>query len=570
MNQILYNTSKTSDKKKIIVVMLVIAIICILICLSTVFAITNKESEKIINNVYVSGIDISNMSKEEAINQIQNNYQTSKTDSIELVLNDKKYYVSANDLGYAPNNIEAIVDEAYNYGRSNNLISDNYTILFSNFNKKEYNLEYGLSDEAYSNIISKIADSNSSLSVDDSYEISGDSVIIRKGQDGIKIDADVLKEYILTAFSNGIAEVDVPVTESASKRVDLNEIYSKVYVAPQDATYVSGEKFDVIVDKTGIDFDLRKVQEDYDLLEDSGELLIHLRQIEPKVKLADLDSILFKDVLSTFSTTYDQTEKNRVQNLNVASERCNSTIVYPGKEFSFHKTIGTRTVANGYASAHSYAGGKVVNSVGGGICQISSTLYNIVLKADLEIVERKAHGMPVAYAEPSLDATIAEGSIDFRFKNNKNYPIKIVSEVKNGTVTMSLLGIKEETGTTIEIESVKLETINYTTTKQNDSTMYVGTSKVIQEPTNGCYSEAYRIEKDSNGNVISRTLISKDKYYPINEIIKVGTKQKQVTPPPTSEVPTEPNEPTTPVIPEEPERDLPPGWDSPESPYGNQ
>lgn len=185
------------------------------------------------------------------------------------------------------------------------------------------------------------------------------------------------------------------------------------------------------------------------------------------------------------------------------------------------------------------------------------------MHADLEVVERKAHGMYVKYAEPSVDATISEGAIDFRFKNNRSYPIKIVSEMKDGTLTMSILGIKEKTDKIIEIESVTLETLPYTTIRENDSTMLKGTTKVVQEPVDGYISEAYRIEKDANGNIVSRTLISKDKYIPTNEIIKVGTKVIEEKPPVVEPDPQPPEEE------KEPERELPPGWDSPESPYGN-
>ena len=159
-----------------------------------------------------------------------------------------------------------------------------------------------------------------------------------------------------------------------------------------------------------------------------------------------------------------------------------------------------------------------------------------------------------------------EGAIDFKFVNNRNYPIKIVSTLNNGTVTMSILGIKEEDDPIIELESVVLETLKYETEYQYDSNMLVGKSVELQEPEDGYLSEAYRIEKDENGNVISRTLISKDKYIPTNRIVKIGTKEPTPVVPEVPEVPEEPD--VSEPEPDEPIRDLPPGWDSPESPYG--
>lgn len=562
MNQILYNTTNTTDKNKVVVFVLIV-LVCIIVCVSTLFAAINLKNTKIFNNVFISGMNVSGKTVDEARTLLEEKIEKYENKAITLKLDESEYNVNVNELGFDAVNVEKALEEAYNYGRSGTFIQNNYTILLSNFRNKEIELEYTLDDEVYDELVARITSANEKVSSDDSYEVSGDSIIVVKGQDGLKIDSDMLEKCIITAATTDSSVIDIPVSESTSGKLDFDKIYSEVHVLPQDASFTSGESFEVIVDKTGVDFDIDSAKEEYNNLKAGETMKIALRVVEPKVKVADLDEQLFKDVLATYSTTYDTTEKNRVKNLQTASDRCNGTIVYPGKEFSFHKTIGTRTVANGYAPAHSFVGGRVVNTVGGGICQVSSTLYNIVLHADLEVVERKAHGMYVKYAEPSVDATISEGAIDFRFKNNRSYPIKIVSEMKDGTLTMSILGIKEKTDKIIEIESVTLETLPYTTIRENDSTMLKGTTKVVQEPVDGYISEAYRIEKDANGNIVSRTLISKDKYIPTNEIIKVGTKVIEEKPPVVEPDPQPPEEE------KEPERELPPGWDSPESPYGN-
>lgn len=567
MNQILYNTSKSSFMTKLLIILL-ITLIGIIVCLSTIFSLTNKDNEAILKNVFVSGVDVSEETKEEAKVLLENKINKYVKKEITLVLDRQEYRIVAEELGFTSENLEAVLDEAYNYGRADNFLKNNYTILFSNFKNKEIALSYALDEKKFNEYMSKIVALNESLVMDDTYVISGEQLIITKGQDGAKIDMETLEEYIVTAIINDISKVDIPIIESKSEKVDLDKIYAEISVEPQNATIISGEKFEIVPEKNGYDFDLENAKYVYSNHAGTGEIVIDLKAVEPDIKVADLDAELFNDTISTFSTPYNQGDTNRVQNLMTASERCNGKILYPGDEFSFHKTVGTRTVANGYAVGNSYAGGKVVTSVGGGICQISSTLYNIVLKADLEIIERKPHGMIVAYAEPSLDATIAEGSIDFRFKNTRKYPIKIFSEVKDGTVTMSILGLKDADEPTIEVKSVILETIPYKTETQNDSTMAKGTRKVVQEPSDGYVSESYKIVKDASGNIISETLITKDRYTPINEIVKVGTKvNKPVTPVVTPPVVTEPEVPVTPPVEEEPDRDLPPGWDSPESPY---
>lgn len=562
MNQILYNASYGARKNRIMIAILVLLIVAV-ICLSTIFAINNKSNENIIKNVFASGIDISLKSQEDAKEMLESKIK--EYGNIKLVLNlgGQDYNIVANDMGFHATNIDEVVTEAYNYGRAGNLVENNYEILFSNFKNKDINLEFDVEDELYSLLIKKLSEASDAVVADDSYEVNENVITITKGQDGQKIDQTVLREYIVTAVVNQVPRIEVPVSESVANPINFEELYNTVCVEPKNAEVIKGDKFEIKVEEKGLAFDISEAKKLYKETEAGESFEITMTETMPEVTVVDLDVDLYTNVLATFTTTYDATEKNRVQNLQTASSRCNDTIINPGEEFSFHKTVGTRTIANGYASAHSYAGGNVVNTVGGGICQISSTLYNIVLKTNnLEILERKAHGMPVAYAEPGLDATIAEGYIDFRFKNNRDYPIKISSKVEDGKVVMSILGLAEENEPIIELKSVKLTTIAAKTITQNDSTMYQGTSKVVQDPVDGCTSEAYRIVKDANGNVISETLLSEDKYIATDKIVKVGTKVKQQE----VVVPVEP-EPTPEPEPE-PDRDLPPGWDSPESPYG--
>ena len=562
MNQILYNTSR---RRNTWLVILLIALIFTIVFLSTIFAFMNKNNDKILKNVFVSGVDVSEVTEDEAKVLVENKVKEYNRKEVTLILNKQEYRVSAEELGFEAENLMLLLDEAYLYGRGDSFLKNNFTIMLSNFQNKNFELVYSLNDELYEIYISKIVAVNDSLVMDDSYVVSGDKLIITKGQDGLKIDTETLEEYIVTAITNDISQVDIPIIESESKKIDLAKIYGDVVVEPKNAEIISGDKFDVVTEVAGLGFDIEKATAEYNAHKGSGDIVITLEKVEPTITVSDLENQLFVNTISTFTTPYDVKDTNRVKNLTTAAERCNGKIVYPGEEFSFHRTIGTRTVANGYAVANSYAGGKVVTSVGGGICQISSNLYNVVLKANMKIVERKNHGMIVAYAEPGLDATIAEGAIDFRFKNTRKYPIKIVASVANGNATVSIMGIQDKDEPIVELKSVVLETIPYKTIRQNDPTMMQGTTKQVQKPSDGYVAEAYKVLKDANGNVISETLLNKDRYTPIDEVIKVGTKVN--TPPP---VVVEPDVPVTPVQPEEPEepdRDLPPGWDSPESPY---
>lgn len=158
-----------------------------------------------------------------------------------------------------------------------------------------------------------------------------------------------------------------------------------------------------------------------------------------------------------------------------------------------------------------------------GICQISSTLYNAVLLANLEILERTNHGYTTDYVKAGTDATVYYGSLDFRFKNNRNYPIKIVCYAKNGIANFQILGLKQDPEYTVKIEANVVGSIPYKTIYQKDSSLPNGTTKVKQNGSNGCKTETYKI-LELNGKVISKTLISRDTYNPHNKIILQGTK----------------------------------------------
>ena len=248
-----------------------------------------------------------------------------------------------------------------------------------------------------------------------------------------------------------------------------------------------------------------------------------------------------------------------------------------GEIFSYNKEVGQRTYANGFKDAHIFSGGKVVDGLGGGICQVSSTLYNAILAVDgIEIVERKNHMMYPEYVKPSLDATVVWGSIDFRFKNTRETPIKIVATVKNGVATTTIYGKKTVNEPIIELQSVIEKTIEYTTVTEYDNTLEEGKTIVTQEPVNGYISKAYKIVKDENGKEISKTLISSDTYKQTSKIITVGT--KKVETPTEPQNPTTPAEPSVPSTPEQPSQNpenpqddesdnWPTGWDTPENPY---
>lgn len=556
MNQILYSGKVN---KKPIFILIAVVLVIVLVIFSVGFGIANLSNDKILNGVVIANVDVSNMTKEEAIQAVNSVYAESTARTIILNYGEFSFEISSDDIGFGYTNAEELVEQGYEYGRNGNIFQNNMTVLKSYMNTEnriqtEEKIDFDKLKMAVENAIPE----ENIFVKDDYYEVSGDKLLLTKGVEGKKIDYTTLGDKVLEALKTREMNVEIPVVISTPVSLDIDEVYAKVHKEPVDASYKEGATFEVINEVNGLDFDKEEAKSLYIALKPGETAKVDLKVTEPKIKVADLGDVLFKTLIATYTSKYDTSDKNRVTNLEIAANRCNNTVLYPGDEFSYNKALGHRTTANGYKMGNSFAGGKVVQTIGGGICQVSSTLYNAVLRADLTITDRTAHGMYVQYVPQSTDATVVDNAIDFKFRNDRKYPVKIVTTCENGVMTASIYGVKEADEPTIDIETKILETIEYTTQKQNDSSMKKGTTKVVQKPVNGYVSEAYKVYY-KNGKETSRELISKDKYIPTNEIIKVGTKvdkpaEEVVTPPVV-----EPEKPTDPL--------LPPGWDNPESGY---
>lgn len=305
------------------------------------------------------------------------------------------------------------------------------------------------------------------------------------------------------------------------EEIDIEKIYNEVHREVQDAYYTT-DPFIVYPEADGIDFDIENAKTI--LLEEKEEYEIPLIITKPSKTTKDIGTEAFPDLLATFSTNYLASNQNRTTNLILSAGKINGTVVLPGEEFSYNKVVGERTVSAGYKEAATFSGGKVVNGLGGGICQISSTLYDAVIMANLEVTERRNHQFVTSYVAAGKDATVVWGSQDFKFKNTRKYPIRITATVSGGVATIQIWGLKEEIEYDITIETKKTSTIVCETQYVQDASLPVGQQKVVQEGSNGRKVEAYKITR-LNGEIVSTTLLSKDTYNAMKRIIHVGTAQ---------------------------------------------
>jgi vancomycin resistance protein YoaR len=225
---------------------------------------------------------------------------------------------------------------------------------------------------------------------------------------------------------------------------------------------------------------------------------------------------------------------NRTENVRIAANAINGILLMPGDVFSMNKALGPRVESKGYKEAPVIINGTVVPGLAGGICQVTTTVYNAALLYDLEIVERRQHGLAVSYVGAGRDATISGDAIDFKFRNTNQSPIYISAVMGKSTLSVNLYGYDEHPGRSVKIASEITERIKPDTEYINDSTLEVGKTVTEEKPITGLKSKTYKkIYQD--GKLISTQLISQDYYKAAKGKIRVGTKQVEVTTPPSGD-----------------------------------
>lgn len=514
-----YMVVKEEAKKRNPIFYILIAFFSIIIILLSIIVCYNIFYKKIFSNIYISGIDVSNLTKEEAINKLNSELESVLNQEILIQYDGKESSIKPSDIGVVYN-VEDVVEEAYRIGRIGNIFENNYNMVKSFFVDTNLDLQYEYEEEKLDNFIAEINSQFSSL-VPSSYEILEDKVIIKKGTRGIEIKADVLKENLLESINNRNFEpIQVGVIVSEPAAIDIEKIHDEVYKAPVDA-YYSTDPFEIHESEDGLDFEI-SLDEAKALLEtDQEQYEIKLKVLKPSVTTDQIGTEAFPDLLATCTTTYITSKVGRTTNLKLASSKINGYVLMPGETFSYNDVVGERTVEAGFQMAGVYSNGQEVEGLGGGICQISSTLYNIAVKSNLEIVERENHLFLTGYLPAGQDATVVYGSIDFKFKNTRDYPVKIVSTVEGGYVTMKMYGLKEENEPTITFETVYHQTLYPETVYQDTTTLAPGQTRVQSSGRNGCKSTTYKVVRQ-NGVVVSRTELSSDTYRAMDKIVLRG------------------------------------------------
>lgn len=491
-----------------------------------------------ISNTTINGIEVGNMTKKEAVDALNKQFEADTNDFvITMKANDKTYQIDLKD--NVSFDAKAAVEEVAKTVKSSFI-----TRGFRYFIHDDFTVPITIKDEnALVDSIekSKILECDTSIST--KYEVVGDKVVFTKGTDGKKATKENTVKQIKQILNDYDfkKEIECDLVDNKLEDGEMEKLHKELCQEPKNATLDKKNDYAVVDSKVGIEYNLEDAKKAFSHAKAGETFEVAAKITQPKISKENLEKNLFREVLGSYST-YVSGSSVRKNNVRLAGIRCNG-ILLPGEEFSFNGTVGERTIAKGFGAAGAYRDGETVAEVGGGVCQSSSTLYNAVLLSNLEVTLRYNHSYVSSYVPIGRDATVSWGGPDFKFRNNTEYPIKIVMSYSNSRLSCKIYGTNID-GNTVKITSERLSSTPFQTKYIDDPTLQVGKSVVQTSGYTGAKAQSYRHVYDKNGKLISSTKEAYSNYRKRDKVVRRGTKPKPEVPSVDPTVPVVPNNPT--------------------------
>lgn len=493
----------------------------------------------IYHGVSAGGVDLSGLSRAAALEALEEPLAgQSPGQSLDISVGEYSHSLDLSDVG-TRYDARQTAEDAYLYGRTGGLLSRVSAVWTALTSGAEVNPAIAVDQQLLDAKIQQLASELSSEIAEPAYTLENDVLTLDRGQTGISIDTGEFSSFIRDRILSGDLSPAVyePTVEDPDQ-FDLMLIRDAVERPMQNPRLdlendPSGKT--ILPAQRGISLDVDAAQK---VLEESDERFVELPLIftEPTMTTEEFRGTLFLDVLGEGTTSFNANLIGRTTNVKLACDFVNGTILNPGDVFSYNQTVGPRTYARGFKDAIVYVGTSAEDGVGGGICQVSSTIYYAALRADLEIVERKAHSRTVTYVPLGEDATVAWGAVDFRFRNDTDYPIRIDVSYGRSSLTVRLMGTKTE-NKTVQMETKVLSKTPFQTLHVENAALAAGASKVKSNGYTGYVTETYRVVY-IDGVEVSRTFENKSVYTKYDKIIEDGPAAPAVNP--TPEVPVTP------------------------------
>lgn len=517
------------------VTIICVVVVALLMAGAAGFGIYVSGSDTIYPKVSLNGTDLGGMTVSEAADALTAAGwgEGDKTITVELPL-EHTLSVTAEQVGAEVSAAEA-AQKAFDYCHGGSIIENVMAYVRCIISGEDIEVKATVDEAALEELVRDEVTKVKSGLMTSGVEINGDTLEVVKGASAVEIDESELLGLVKTAFEDmKYGPLDYEVEVNASVELDIDKLYDSVCCEASDA-YYDKETGEVVESVTGVDFDKAQATELWNAAELGETVDIPLTLTEPEKTTEYVESRLFADDLGeTVTTSLSGSTQNRITNVKLAAEAINGIVLAPGEQFSYNDALGERTTERGYKAAGAYSGGQVVQEVGGGICQVSSTLYYAALLANLQIDTRTCHYFPVGYLPAGLDATVSWGGPEFKFTNNRDWPIRIEASVdtSNNTVSVHIVGTDED-GSYVQMTY---------------ATWLVYNNSEYPETATGYKAATYRCIYDKDGNLLSKEIEAYSEYHYHEEDIVYPTPTPTPTPEPTP-TPTDPYDPGYPTDP---------------------
>ena len=440
-----------SSKKTAVIILAVLAILALGVFIGGKLV---SQSDTILNKVFVGNIDVSKLTKEEALEKLnESGWKQRAADPLVLTtIGNQQIEIDPVKSGMVLSPEDA-AEMAYAYGHGENELENFFTFLFNLVKSVDVNdLNKKVSDGYLDGCVDDVTDKVNEYMGQELYTLDLEQSVmhLKKGWGEIELDRVELKNSIISSLEEGKTALSYTSLVKEPTCPDFQAILIENEKEPRDASYTDDNKFDVIDEVVGVTFNPAKATEMWNEAAPGEEITIPVEVTWPSVTGEDLRGRLFHDLLGAMTSEFPNSAADRISNLQLCSSKIDGTILYPGDIFSYNDIVGPRTEEAGFKNAPAYSDGEVTLELGGGACQVASTIYAASLFAFLETVERTCHQFPVNYMQMGTDATVAwtaDGTkVDLKFKNSKQYPIKIVvtCDAENRTLTAEIWGTLED------------------------------------------------------------------------------------------------------------------------------
>ena len=508
-DKLLNNNIESAPKKKtrrspfrriLLTLVILLLVAALAVCGTAVWGYKVSVDRHILPNTYINGVYVGGMTREEADQALRDaGFGALEGESLAVTLPaGAGFWVDYLRAGAVLSRDRA-VDLAYAGGHGTNVFTNLWDSVKCRLAPVSIETGELPLDEAYirSCMDEGIRSLNTNLNRP-AYAADAENarLVLHKGAGGVELDTDGLYTAIDTALRSGEKAIRFDKLLREPEMPNFEQIYNEVAVEPANAWY--SETFEVMPETVGISFGVEDAKQLWLKANVGEQVIIPLTLTQPDFTAAQLEELLFRDLLGAQMTYYAGSTSERINNIRLAAAKLDGLILLPGESFSYNDTVGKRTEEAGFQYADAYSDGQVVPELGGGICQVSSTLYSASLYARMKILSRTNHYFKVGYLDYGMDATVSWGGPDFKFRNDRELPVKIAAYLNEDEGSL----VVEIWGTDFDGIRVQLRTVVDPVYDDEFPDVQIGNSVTT-------YSDMY----DLDGNYLDTSRANSGVYY---------------------------------------------------------